>query len=187
MFIRLIVIVSGLVLAALCGCASTPTAARRDAGELREVALAPGQAVELAASVLATQGFELRPVSAMVIVGSMQVDARGRQFASTTAGATAGTVVGAAGGGPIGGLLAGLTVGLATSSGPREARITVQAVELTDGASAVRATAVVDGRIRADWPRLAEFWKQMAARATVRAAGEPARAALPVDVGVPPN
>lgn len=174
-----IVAVLSVALSFLGGCASTATVAQREAGELREVDLMPTQAIEIAASVMATQGFDLRPVSASMVVGAMQVDARGRQIASTTAGATAGTVVGAAGGGPIGGLLAGLTVGLATSSGPREARLSVQAAPLDDGTSAVRATAVVNGRVRPDAPMLIEFWKRLEARTVVRPAGDRARAALP--------
>ncbi|MDX2131761.1 MAG: hypothetical protein SFY69_06900 [Planctomycetota bacterium] len=167
-----------LVLAGGWGCG--PSRVARDAAELREVGLPSEEAMEAAAGVLATRGYQLQAVSPSLLSATLREDTSGSRAASTAAGAAAGGTAAAAGAGAIGGLFVGLGTSLFTHQGAKISQINVQTAPLDASTSAMRATAVVNGRVQPSWTPLREFWADMQARAPVGEATDRARAALPL-------
>jgi hypothetical protein len=153
--------------------------ASRDRGELREVGLPAEEAMEAAAGVLGTQGYQLERVTPAILTAKVREDNAGARVASTATGAAVGGTAAAAGAGPVGSILLGLGSSMAINRGPREAHITVQVEPLDPAASAMRATAVVNGRITPGWKPLEQFWADLSERAPVGPPTDRARAALP--------
>lgn len=181
--IRMVLAATGVFcLLVLMGCGAS--AAQRDAAELREIELPPDRALEAATGVLATQGYHLQAVNARLVSASAQQNDDGERVAGTAAGAAAGPVggaVSAAGAGPIGGILTSLSISLASGGrGKYDTQINVQVAEIDSTRTAMRATAVVNGRVNPRWKALGLFWRDLAQRCVVHPAGEGAKAALPL-------
>lgn len=152
--------------------------AERDAGELREVALAPREAVETASRVLASLGYELRAAGPGDVRGEANQNDPAERAVSVVGGVAAtpfAVIADVFAGAPA---MSQLTVSLAVNGGVYDTQLSVRAVGLDSSCSAVRAVAVVNGSVRPDWPQLAVFWAEYGRHARVSPGTDRARAAV---------